>query len=110
MWDIYFAHIYVFNNVVIDKSILFTDCVIGRNSKIDYRILDKRVQIGDESVIGANNDDYLITVLGKQAVIPSGFIIQPGSIIGPDVIPSDFNSNVVKSGEFVQTRRLPYEI
>ena len=101
--------VHVCNNAEINKAIIFTDCIIGKNSKVDCSILDKRVQVGDESIIGEVNDPCLITVLGKQAIIPPGYIIHSGSIIGPDVIPSDYNSNVVKSGEFVQTRRLPYE-
>ncbi len=101
--------VHVCTNVEINKSIIFTDCIIGENSKVECSILDKRAQVGSECNIGDVNDSGLITVLGKQAVIPPGVIIQSGAIIGPDVIPSDYQSTVVKSGEFVQTRRLPYE-
>lgn len=101
--------VHVYSNAEINKSIIFTDCTIGKKSKITCSILDKRVRVEDDCLIGEENDSCMITVLGKEAIIPTGHNIQPGAIIGPDVITSDYNSNIVKSGEFIQTRRLPYE-
>jgi len=43
-------------------------------------------------------------------MVPDGTTIQPGAIIGADVIESDYHSKTIKSGEMIQTRRMPYEI
>ena len=49
-------------------------------------------------------------MIGKNAHLPAGLIVEAGAVIGPDVIPSDFPSPVVKESDYIQTRRLPYEI
>lgn len=98
------------NDVKIDRSILFTDCLVEKNSTINCSVLDKRVKVGENCLIGEHNSDFQITVIGKDSIVPPGWTVQSNAIIGPDVIPDDYNTNLVKSGEFVQTRRLPYEI
>ncbi len=98
------------NNVEINQSILFKDCIVGQNSIINCSILDRRVNIGENCIIGEHNSNFQITVIGKDSTIPENWTIEASAIIGTDVIPDDFNTNLVKSGEFVQTRRLPYEI
>jgi glucose-1-phosphate adenylyltransferase len=102
--------VHIMNDVEIDQSILFTDCLVEKNSIINCSVLDKRVKVGENCLIGENNSDFQITVIGKDSIVPSGWTVQSNAIIGPDVIPDDYNTNLVKSGEFVQTRRLPYEI
>jgi hypothetical protein len=37
-------------------------------------------------------------------------IIEAGAVIGTDVIPSDFTAALVRARDYIQTRRLPYEI
>jgi len=73
-------------------------------------VLDKRVYVGENSKIGESNSDLKISVIGRDSIVPSGSNIEPNAIIGPDVIPEDYNSTHIRSGEYVQTRRLPYEI
>jgi glucose-1-phosphate adenylyltransferase len=102
--------VHIMNDVEIDQSILFTDCLVEKNSIINCSVLDKRVKVGENCLIGENNSDFQITVIGKDSIVPSGWTVHSNAIIGPDVIPDDYNTNLVKSGEFVQTRRLPYEI
>jgi len=102
--------VHIKSGVHINDSILFTDCLVEKNSIVNCCIFDKRVKVGENSLIGEQNQDYQITVVGRESIIPAGITIQSNAIIGPDVIPSDYNANLVKSGEFVQTRRLPYEI
>ena len=100
----------IMNNVEINQSILFKDCIVGKNSIINCSILDRRVNIGENCIIGEHNSNFQITVIGKDSTIPESWTIEASAIIGTDVIPDDFTTNLVKSGEFVQTRRLPYEI
>ena len=102
--------VHIMSGVEITNSILFTDCSIGKQSKVSCSILDRRVRVGENCSVGESNLEYQISVIGRESIIPDGWIIQSDAIIGPDVIPSDFSTNLVKSGEFVQTRRLPYEI
>jgi glucose-1-phosphate adenylyltransferase len=102
--------VHIMDDVKIDQSILFTDCLVEKNSTINCSVLDKRVKVGENCLIGEHNSNFQITVIGKDSIVPSGWTVQANAIIGPDVIPDDYNTNLVKSGEFVQTRRLPYEI
>lgn len=100
----------IMSSVEINQSILFKDCRVEKNAIVNNSILDRRVMIGENCKIGEPNSDFQITVIGKDSIIPKGWTLESNSIIGPDVIPDDFTTNLVKSGEFVQTRRLPYEI
>ncbi len=102
--------VHIMNDVEINHSILFTDCLIDNNSIINCSVLDKRVKVGENCLIGEHNTNFQITVIGKDSIVPTGWTVQSNAIIGPDVILDDYNTNLVKSGEFVQTRRLPYEI
>lgn len=102
--------VHVKNGVQISNSIFFTDCVIDQNSIIEYSIFDKRVYIGENCIVGENKSELQLTAIGRDSILPSDFTVEAGAIIGPDVIPEDYNSNYIKSGEYIQTRRLPYEI
>ncbi len=100
----------IMGNAEINQSILFKDCRVEKNAVINCSILDRRVMVGENCIIGEPNPNFHITVIGKDSIIPAGWTLESNSIIGPDVITDDFTTNLVKSGEFVQTRRLPYEI
>ena len=103
--------VYVSAGSVVSESILLTDTIVGRNARIERVILDKRVCVGEDSVIGQwQADEISIPMIGKNAVLPAGVVIQPGAMVGVDVAVSDFSSNVVRSGMYIQTRRLPNEV
>lgn len=96
---------------VVEESILLTDVAIDNNVRLERAILDKRVSVGEGSVIGDLNTDVLsIPMIGKNAVLPPHIIIQPGASIGVDVVVSDFSSEIIRSGMYIQTRRLPNEV
>jgi glucose-1-phosphate adenylyltransferase len=95
----------------IEESILLTDVTIGREARLERAILDKRVVVGDRSIIGdAHTETVSIPMIGKNAVLPPRIIVQPGASIGVDVIVSDFSSDIIRSGMYIQTRRLPNEV
>jgi glucose-1-phosphate adenylyltransferase len=95
----------------INESIILTDSIIGRGARAERAILDKRVHLCDEAIIGqANGEELKIAMAGKNAIIPTGKRVFGGAIIGPDVIPTDFTSDIIESGFYLQTRRLPHEI
>jgi len=53
--------------------------------------------------------DPLITMVGKNSLVPPGMVVEPGSVIGPDVIAPDYPSEIVRSKDYIQTKRPPYE-
>lgn len=99
------------SGAMVRNSILLTDAVAGEGSVICNAVLDKRAVIGRGCQIGNGYPDLIsIAMIGREAVIPDGMVIEGGGRIGTDVIPSDFPAQTVKAGEYIQTRRLPYEI
>ncbi len=88
------------------ESIILTDCVIGSRAVIEHTIIDKRVQVGENDRIGAAGagPEPQISLIGKNSQLPPNLVIEPGAVIGTDVIPSDFSSDVVHSDEYVQTK------
>lgn len=97
---------------IIRESIILTDSEIGPKARIERSILDKKVRIEAGARVGAipDSEELMITMIGKNSHIPEGLIIEPGAVIGTDVVPSDFISEIVRSRDYIQTRRLPNEI
>jgi glucose-1-phosphate adenylyltransferase len=96
---------------LVRESILLTDSVVESGSIIERAILDKRVHVGQGARVGGGVDgqDIQITLVGKNANLPAGVQVEPGSEIGADVIPSDFEGLRVTKDAPVQTRRQPNE-
>jgi glucose-1-phosphate adenylyltransferase len=97
---------------VIRESVILTDCVIERDAVIEHSILDKKVHVGEKARIGAVRAGFepVITMVGKNCHVAAGMVVEPGAVIGPDVRESDFSSSVVRGSDYIQTKRLPYEI
>ncbi len=103
--------VYVSAGSTVHESILLTDTVIGREAQIARAIMDKRVCVGEGSLIGDPHiEATTIPMIGKNAVLPPRIVIQPGASIGVDVAVSDFSSDIIRSGMYIQTRRLPNEV
>ncbi len=100
------------SGAVVEESILLTDAEIGSGAHVYKAILDKRVNVGERSTIGGASDDAAnpFVTAGKNAVIPSGIILQPGATIGTEVTAADFPDRLVKSNEFIKNRRINNEI
>jgi glucose-1-phosphate adenylyltransferase len=97
---------------VVRESIIMTDTVIERGAVIERAIIDKRVHVGENARVGGGiaNPTVQLTVIGKNSNVAAGMLVEPAAEISTDVIASDYKSLVVKSGEIIQTKRLPYEI
>ena len=97
---------------VVRESILLTDTVVESGAVIERAIIDRRVVIGANARIGWGVADpqINIAVVGKNSSVPEGCVIEPNAQIGTDVATSDFAENLVRAGQFVQTRRLPNEL
>jgi glucose-1-phosphate adenylyltransferase len=97
---------------VVRESIIMTDAIIEAGAVVERSIIDKRVQVGENARVGGGIADPVITltVIGKNSIVPPGMVVQPGAAISTDVIASDYLTQVVKSGEILETKRQPYEI
>ncbi len=91
---------------VVTNSIIFDDAVIGKDTKVDLTICDKRVQVGDGAVIG-NSDNMTvvnkkfpthlytgITLIGKEAHIPAGAGVGRNCIVDFGFAETDFNGSL----------------
>src|SRR5581483_6543638 len=84
-------------------SIIFTDSIVGPQSRLHRAILDKHVVVGKDVVIG-DGDDLTpnqreprnlttgITIVGKDARVPSGIRVGRNVKIGSDVEERDFEA------------------
>ena len=97
---------------VVRESIILTDTVIHANAVVEQTIFDKRGSVGEGAHVGGvqTGAEPAITMLGKHAHVPPGMVVEAGAIVGPDVIPSDFPVDFVRANDYIQTKRLPYEI
>jgi glucose-1-phosphate adenylyltransferase len=104
--------VYVQKGAVVRESVILTDAVIEEGAVVHKSIIDKKAVIGRNSKIGSEDagDSLSVTMVGKKSLIPPGLLIESGAIIGTDVDHSDFTSNTVRCDEYIQTRRLAYEV
>jgi glucose-1-phosphate adenylyltransferase len=97
--------VYVGPNAVVRDSIILTDSYIEAGAKVERAIIDKSVTIGHNCRVGhidSKAEDLGITVIGKNAQIPSGVKIGRGATIGPDVNMNDLPRKVVGKGKTVE--------
>ena len=84
--------------------------VIGSALRIDhYR---PKVHIKENAHVGAIHPEGepSIAMVGKNSHVPPGLIVESGAIIATDVIASDYISNLIRSEDYIQTKRQPYEV
>ncbi len=97
---------------VIRQSVILTDAVIRQDAIVERAILDKRVQVGENARVGGllDADPPYLALVGKNSVIPVGTVVEPGAVIGTDVVPDDYDGLHVPANATITTRRKPYEI
>lgn len=97
---------------VVRESILLTDCVVESGAIIERAILDKQVQVEKNTRVGGGiaSAEISVAMVGKNSIVPEGYIIEPGAQVGTDVIQSDYSESVVHAGQYIQTKRMPNEI
>lgn len=109
---------------VIRNSVLLTDAVIHSKAVVECAIIDKKVEVGEKAVVGgrcseevdskteieAEPEAIAITMVGKNSKIPPDILIETGAVIATDVIPSDYPSDIIRRGDYIQTKRLAYEV
>jgi glucose-1-phosphate adenylyltransferase len=97
---------------IVRESIIHTDTIVESGAVLERAIIDRRSHIGANVRIGGgiSAKDVKLALVGKNSVVPAGYVIEPGAEIGTDVIESDYTESVVRDGQYIQTRRLPNEI
>jgi len=95
---------------VVRDSIIFTDGMVDSHAIVECSVLDKRTHVCQQARVGSCLETPQMALVGKQSVVPEGVVLEPGAVIGQDVIASDYPAKVVQSGVMIQTRRLPNEI
>jgi glucose-1-phosphate adenylyltransferase len=102
----------VLPGAVVRESVVLTDAVIQSGARVERSIIDKQVIVGENAVVGAIelDRDPRITMIGKNSELPEKLIVEPGAVIATDVIPSDLSSSLVRSNDYIQTKRLAYEV
>lgn len=97
---------------VVRESIVLTDCVIESGAVVERAILDKLVHVGEGARVGGGVADpnIRLSLVGKNATLPPGLVVEPGAEIGTDVVPGDFESLHVAAGQSIETKQKPYEI
>jgi len=103
-------------NAVVKYAVIMNDTVVGRESVVDFSILDKNVVVEAGSHVGIGNDFQVnreeplilntgLTVVGKGAKIPEGIKIGRNCAIAGNVTEKDFHGSIVQSGEAISPKR-----
>lgn len=102
----------VMHGAVVRESVILTEAVIQPGAKVERAIIDKRVNIGEKAIVGGIDHigDPVITMIGKNSQLPEKLIVEAGAVIATDVIPSDLSTNLIRSGDYILTKRLAYEV
>jgi glucose-1-phosphate adenylyltransferase len=97
---------------VVKESILLTDTVIDEGASVERAIIDKRVHVMPHARVGGMVDgaEPVLTMIGKNSVVPEGFSVEPGAVIGTDVIESDYPAASVRGDDYILTKRLAHEV
>jgi glucose-1-phosphate adenylyltransferase len=97
---------------VVRESIVLTDSIIESGAIVERAILDRKSHIGANARIGGgiSNKEVQLALVGKNSIVPAGYVVEPGAEIGTDVIESDYEESTVRAGQYIQTRRRPNEI
>ncbi len=96
---------------VVKDSILFGDCIVRKGAHVDLAILDKRVEVGEESYVGFGDNFKVknkakpthlysgITLIGKRAVVPAQQKIGRNCVINSKIDATDYPGKVLADGE-----------
>jgi len=102
----------VHKGAVVRDSVLIDDCVVGEGALVDLAIMDKRVRVGRNAVVGSGDRQTVnqefpthlytgITLIGKAAQVPDGAVIGRNCIVAPSRLAHDFPSLHIPSGATV---------
>lgn len=101
---------------VVRDSVIMNDTLVRARAVVNRCILDKEVEIGPNSQLGAGDENTPnklepgnlntgITIVGKRAIIPEGALIGRNCRIDPNTTLVDYASLVVPSGDTISVTR-----
>ena len=111
--------VYIEEGAVVRDAIIFHGTRVEAGAVIERSIIDKEVHIGKGAHVGYGDDwrpnderpDIVncgITIVGKRAEIPAGVLIGRNCVVGPDVVATPSEGNLVASGATLRRqRRIP---
>jgi glucose-1-phosphate adenylyltransferase len=100
---------------VVRDSVIMNDTIIRAGAVIDRCVLDKEIEIGAGTQVGAGDDmtpnllepgniNTGITIVGKRARVPAGAIIGRNCRIDANTTPKDYDQQQVPSGATISQR------
>jgi glucose-1-phosphate adenylyltransferase len=97
---------------VVRESVLLTDTVVEAGAVVERAIIDKRVRIGEGAHVGAipPGRPVLVSMIGKNSLVPPGYTIEAAAVVSTDVVAEDYPSRCIREGDYLQTKRLAYEV
>jgi glucose-1-phosphate adenylyltransferase len=100
------------SGAVVRESIVGTDGLIESGAVVERAVIDKRARVEQNARVGWGIADQQIKIalVGKNSTVPAGYTIEPEAEISTDVIASDYDGNVVRAGQTIQTRRQANEV
>ena len=104
--------VFVKSGAVVRESIILTDAIIDADAIVERTIIDKRVHVHPRARVGGMVDgpEPVLTMIGKNSEVPKGYMIEPGAVIGTDVIDTDYPATVVRGDDYILTKRLAHEV
>jgi glucose-1-phosphate adenylyltransferase len=104
--------VYLSAGSVVRDSVVMNDTWIGPGVVIDRAIIDKEVQVPEDTKIGIGDDNTPnhqspasintgLTVIGRRARLPAGVVIGHNVVISPNVMAETFPSREIPSGETI---------
>jgi glucose-1-phosphate adenylyltransferase len=107
--------VYVEAGAVVRDSVVMNDTIIRAGAIVDRCILDKEIEIGAGTQVGAGdimtpnlleptNLNTGITIIGKQAHVPAGATIGRNCRIDANTLPNDYDQLQVPSGATISKR------
>jgi glucose-1-phosphate adenylyltransferase len=92
-------------------SILLTDSIVRKDAQVARTVIDKRVEVAPNAVIGSADAAKPLTMVGKNSIVPAGVLVEPGAVINSDVVASNYPDKKVKSDQTIdKTRRLLHDL
>lgn len=94
----------------VKDSIIFEDCVIKKGATVDLAILDKKVRVGENAIVG-HGENYNtvnrlkpshlytgITLVGKGAVVPEEQKIGRNCVINSNIKEASYQDRLIEDG------------
>jgi len=96
---------------IVKNSILFEDCIIRKGATVDLAILDKRVRVGANAIVGFGENFTIvnqlkpshlytgITLIGKGAVVPADQKIGRNCVVNSNITEASYPGKTIEDGE-----------